>query len=314
MIPRKEIIIIFVVILGILFTVPFYASGYIVSLLVTILMYSILASSWNFLSGYTGYVSLGSAAFVGIGAYVTVACWHLIPLPLIIVFAGLASMVFAALVGSPCLRIRGPYFVILTFGLAEAVKFIVQQFLVRISANENILVGAPPPEIFFYSLLAIFAIVIIMDHVIRNSKFGLGLISIRGNEEAAEAMGVNTTNYKLFAFMISALFMGMVGVVMALRWTYIITNTAFNASISFQIMIMAVLGGSKDFRGPLVGAIVLTIISEAFGSTFPYFYMILLGLVLIIIVKFVPKGIMGLLGDRSFSKLLDKMARAESKK
>jgi len=293
---NKEMLIILIPILVILSILPLYTPGYIISLLVTILMYAILAMSWNILSGYTGYISLGTAAFFGIGIYVTVMGWPAgLPYPLLIVLGGLASMVFALLIGFPFLRIRGPYFVILTFGLSEAVKFIIEQVEVKIKGGMfgNVLVGAPSMETFYYSLLVICIIAVVTDHIIRNSKFGFGLSSIKGDEEAAEAMGVNTTWYKLLAFAISALFMGFVGAVMALRWTYIVPAIAFSPMTSFQTMIMAILGGSADFRGPLLGATILILISEAFGIRFPYYYMILLGVTLILIVKFLPMGLLG---------------------
>ena len=295
--------IILLVILAILTALPFYASGYVVSLLITIFMYSILAMSWNILSGYTGYISLGTAAFFGIGAYVCVLCWKIkIAYPLIILLGGVASMAFALLVGLPCLRIRGPYFVILTFGLSEAVKFIIEQLEVKTGSMGNILVGAPPMETFYYSLLIIGVLIIVVDVIIRSSKFGLGLSSIRQNEEAAEVVGVKTTKYKLLALILSAFFMGLIGPIMALRWTFIVPAVAFSSAVSFQTMIMAILGGSRDFRGPLLGVVILTLISEVFGINFPYHYMILLGFSLIIIVKVLPGGLLEAI-DRLHCKL-----------
>jgi branched-chain amino acid transport system permease protein len=300
---KRELAIV-VPIIVILVTLPLYAIGYITSLLVTILMYATLAMSWNILSGYTGYISLGTAAFFGIGVYIAVAGWLSgLPYPLIIILGGLAGMIFAAAVGYPCLRIRGPYFVILTFGLAEALKFIVEQIQVGREYFSYALVGAPTTVTFYYSLLIIAILIVATDHIIRNSKFGFGLSSIRGNEEAAEAVGVDTTNYKLLAFIISALFIGSVGVVMALRWAFILPDTAFNPMISFQTMIMAILGGSKDFRGPLLGAVILTIISEIFKTNFPPgYYMVLLGITLILVVKFVPGGLLGAISRWHFKK------------
>lgn len=309
---KTGILTISTLILVVLSTLPLYASGYIVSLLVTILMYATLAVSWNILSGYTGYISLGTAAFFGIGIYVTAIGWPAgLPYPLLVVLGGLASMIFALVVGFPCLRIRGPYFIILTFALGEVTKFIVTQIQLNVKGAlfANILVGAPSMETFYYSLLIIIILAIITDHIIRNSKFGFGLSSIRGNEEAAEAMGVNTTYYKLFAFAISAMFMGFVGAVMALRWTYIVPDVAFTPMISFQTMIMAILGGSADFRGPALGAIILTLISEAFGIRFPYHYMAVLGITLILIVKYLPMGLLGAIrrlriGKKQYAGLL----------
>ncbi len=292
MILRKFNFLITIFLLAILFTLPFYASGYFISLFITIFLFAILAESWNILSGYTGYVSLGTAAFFGIGICVCVLFWKAkIAYPLIILSGGLASAIFALFVGLPCLRIKGPYFVILTFGLSEAVRFTIEQITVKIGSMENILVGAPSTETFYYSLLIIGLLIIVIDCIIRKSKFGLGLASIKQNEDASEVIGVKTTKYKLMALVISAFFMGLPGPIMALRWTYITPSIAFSPLLSFQAMIMAILGGSKDFRGPLLGAVILTLISEAFGINFPYHYMILLGVTLIILVKFLPGGL-----------------------
>ena len=290
-------------ILIILATIPLYASGYYISVLITILMYAILAMSWIILSGYAGYISLAVAAFFGLGAYMTVLFWPVLPFPVLIIMGGLVSMIFALLIGFPCLRIRGPYFIILTLGLSELVKHVFEIYETHVRGMMGtILMGAPATEVFYYSLLVIAIITAVTAHVIKNSKFGLGLFSIKGDEEAAEAMGVNTTRYKLFAFAISALFMGFTGAVMALRWTYIDPSVAFNPLITFQVTIMAILGGWEDFRGPVLGAAILILISEAFGITYPYHYMVLLGITLILLIKFLPMGLLGAVGRLRMGK------------
>lgn len=306
---NKSHLIILIFLLAVLTALPFYTPGYVISLLITIFMYAILAISWNILSGYTGYISLGTAAFFGIGIYICVLCWKIkIPYPLIILSGGLASAFFAFLIGLPCLRIRGPYFVILTFGLSEAVKFIIEQIEVKAGSMGNILVGAPPMETFYYSLLIVGVCTIIADFIIRNTRFGLGLSSIKQNEEAAEVIGVKTTKYKLLALILSSFFMGLIGPIMALRWTFIVPAVAFSPTVSFQTMVMAILGGSKDFRGPLLGVVILTCISEAFGINFPYCYMILLGLSLIIIIKFSPSGLLAPI-DKLYLRIFSNVTR-----
>ncbi len=281
-------------ILAILVTLPLYASGYYISVLISILMWAILAVSWIIFSGYSGYISLAVAAFFGIGAYITVIFWTVLPFPLIIILGGLASMFFALLIGFPFLRIRGPYFIILTLGLSQLVKHIFELYEVHIRGEVGtILLGAPSSEVFYYSLLIIAIAVMATAYFVKNSKFGLALFSIKGNEEAAEAMGVDTTRYKLLAFGLSSLFMGFAGAVMALRWTYIDPGVAFNPLISFQVTIMAILGGVEDYRGPVIGAAALTLISEAFGIRYPYHYMALLGVTLILLIKFLPMGLLG---------------------
>jgi len=274
-------------------TVPLYAPSYIIGLLISILMYCILAVSWNIFSGYTGYISLATAAFFGIGSYVAVLGWPALPFPTLIIIGGLASMVFAVAVGYPCLRIRGPYFIILTLGLSELTRYIFLSYEVNFRGTVgSYLLGAPSMATYYYCLLVIVIAVIATDHLVSNSKYGLGLLSIGGDEEAAEAMGVNTARYKLSAFAISALFGGLVGVIMAFRWTYIEPTSAFNPLITFQVIIMVFLGGTKDFRGPILGAIILTLLSELFAE-YPYYYLALLGITLILVIMFLPIGVLG---------------------
>ena len=275
-------------------TLPLYASPYLIGLVIAIFMYAILGVSWSIFSGYTGYISVATAAFFGIGSYVAVIGWPTLPFPILIVLGGLASMLFAVGVGFPCLRIRGPYFIILTLGLSELTKYIFLSYEVNFRGMIGThLLGGPSMEMFYYCLLIIGIVVVGVDHAVRNSKFGFGLRSIGGDEQAAEAMGVNTTKYKLMAFAISALFAGFVGVIIAFRWTYIEPTGAFNPNITFQVIIMAILGGTKDFRGPMLGAVILTLVSEAFGVKFPYYYMVILGVILILLIKFLPTGLLG---------------------
>lgn len=282
------------VILIILATMPLYTSGYVTSLLVVILMYAGLAVSWLIFSGYTGYINLGTVAFFGLGAYVAVELWPLLPFPVLVILGGLVSMGFALLIGLPCLRIKGPYFVILTLGLSELLKFVIERYEVQVKGVlGTMLLNTPSTETLYYSLLIIVVAVVITAHIIKNSRFGLGLLGIKGNEEAAAAMGLNITKYRLMAFAISALFMGFIGTVMALRWSFIEPNTAFNPLITFQVAIMAILGGMEDFRGPLLGATILILISEILGIRFVYHYMIILGITLILIIRFLPEGLLG---------------------
>ena len=295
--PKPLWLIISIPILLILATFPLYASGYYLALLITIFMYATLGVSWIMFSSYTGYISLAIAASFGIGAYVTVLLWAYVtplPLPILIVLGGLAAAIFSFIIGYPFLRVRGPYFIIATLGLAQLLRYVFEIYQAYSLERVGIpLLGPPSTEMLYYSLLVVGIIAVITAQVIKNSKFGLGLFSIRGDEEAAEAMGVNTTWYKLAAFSISSLFMGSVGAIVALRWTWIEPYIVFDPLITFQAAIMAILGGWQDFRGPIIGAVILTLISEAFGINYPYHYLIILGITLIIMVKFLPSGILG---------------------
>jgi branched-chain amino acid transport system permease protein len=164
------------------------------------------------------------------------------------------------------------------------------------------LLNTPSTEVLYFILLAILVAAVATAYFVRSSKFGLGLLSIKGNEEAADAMGINTTKYKVIAFCISSVFMGFIGTVMALRWTFIEPTLAFNPLITFQVTIMAVLGGMEDLRGPILGAAMLTIISEILGVQFVNYYLMILGITLIVIIKFLPQGVMGAINKRRISK------------
>ena len=278
---------------GILCILPFFVSDYVVSILLNILMWIALTESWIILSGYTGYISLGHAAFFGIGAYLMALLWRKLPFLAIVPLGGILSMLFAFAIGFPCLRIRGPYFVILTLGLSEFTKYLFINWEVNISGTVGrILLGAPSLHPFYYSMLVIASLGVATAWWIHGSRFGIGLRSIREDEEAAESLGIHTSVLKWLAFGISALFPGCVGSIMALRWTYIDPYTVFNPIVSFQIIVIAFLGGITEVKGPILGAVVLTLISEFLWAKYPYYYMIILGAVLIVLVYFIPSGIL----------------------
>lgn len=280
-------------IITLLSLLPALVSDYVISVLLNILMWIALTESWIILSGFTGYISLGHAAFFGVGAYLMALLWRKLPFLTIVPLSGLASTLLAFAIGFPCLRIRGPYFVILTLGLSEFTKYLFVNWEVNVSGTVGrILLGAPDLHTFYYSMLVISGLGVGAAWWILHSRFGTGLRSIKEDEEAAESLGINTSLYKWLAFGISAFFPGLVGSVMALRWTYIDPYTVFNPIVSFQIIVIAFLGGVTEVMGPILGAVVLTLISEVLWAKYPYYYMIMLGGILIVLVYFIPSGIL----------------------
>lgn len=271
---------------------PSAFSDYHVSILLDILMWIALTESWIILSGYTGYISLGHSAFFGLGAYSMAMAWTKIPYALSVVIAGLLCAAFAFVIGYPFLRVRGPYFVILTLGLTEITKYIFLNLEIKLGGTVGrILMMTPGLHTLYYSVLLVFVIATITAYLVKNSRFGAGLFSIKEDEDAANSLGVNTAFYKWLCFGISASFPGMIGAILALRRSYIDPYTVFNPMVSFQVIVMAFLGGVEDVTGAIVGATVLTLVSEALWAQYPYFYMIILGVSIIIIVKFMPMGI-----------------------
>lgn len=273
---------------------PLWGSSYLIGLGFTLCCWIALVQSWTVLSAMAGYVSLGHAVFYGLGAYAVVLSWGTVPLPLALGLAGLGAGAFAVLVGLPVMRVRGPYFVILTFGLAELVKYLVIILESELGQFSRLLFGAPDLPWLYAVALGLAAAATMGAALIRRSRFGRGLLALRENEEAAETVGVPVVRLKLAAFALSGVIPGMVGGLSALRTTYFEPMQAFDPAVSFTIVTMAVVGGADDARGPLLGAAFLTLLSEMLWARLPEVYMVVLGLLLIVFVLFVPRGLAGL--------------------
>ncbi len=273
--------------------VPSFAGDYMLGVALGLCMWIALAESWIVLSGMTGYISLGHAVFYGLGAYVSVLAWGAWPLWLTIPVAGLASGALALAVGYPCLRVRGPYFVILTFGVAEFVKFTVVNIEASMGKAGRLVFGTPGLDSLYYIMLGLAAAAVALAYMVRRSRFGAGLRAIREDEEAAETLGIGVARFKLAAYALSAVIPGMVGAVMALRTTYFEPLQAFNPVVSFTIVSMAIIGGSDDAPGPLLGALLLVVLSETLWASWPEVYMIALGALLIGFVLWAPDGLWG---------------------
>lgn len=278
---------------ALLCALPLVVDDYLLGVALSLCMWIALAQSWSLLSGLSGYISLGHAAFYGIGAYVTVLCWGNIPLWMVVLMAGTACALIALLVGYPVLRVRGPYFVILTFGLAELAKLIVLNVEVALGEAGRILFGSPDLRTLYFSVLLLAALSTVLVYVVRRSRFGLGLLAIREDETAAEAMGVPVARLKVAAFTLSGVIPGMVGALMVLRSTFFEANQIFSSSISFNILVMCIVGGSDAALGPILGVLFLGTLSEVLWASAPELYLILVGVFLGGFVMFAPEGIVG---------------------
>ncbi len=280
---------------------PLAVSDYYVSFLLDLLMWIALTESWIILSGYTGYISLGHSAFFGLGAYFMAMTWTKIPYVLGVLLGGVVSGAFAFLIGFPFLRVRGPYFVILTLGLSELTTYIFVNLEIKLGGTVGrILMMTPDLNILYYSILIVFILTTVVTYLVKNSRLGTGLLSIKEDEDAANSLGVNTAYHKWLAFGLSAFFPGMIGAILALRRSYIDPYTVFSPMVSFQVIVMAFLGGVEGVEGAIVGAVVLSLLSEALWARYPYFYMIILGVIMIVIVKFMPMGIVFAFKERFY--------------
>lgn len=273
---------------------PLVAPAYHVALGLALLADVALASAWTLFSGPTRYLSLAAAAFYGVGAYVTALVGTRMAWPAPIAAGAVAGALLSLPVGLLALRLRGPYFAILTFGLSELVRHTVIWFESNVTATVGrVLVLPLERRTLYWGVLVIAAVAVASAIVLRRSRWGLALAAIGGDEERAEVLGVRPTGVKVTVFALSAALMGATGAAVAPRWTYVDPHIAFNPLISFQVIIMALLGGVGRPAGPVVGALVLGLLSEVFLLQFRYLYMIVLGSVLILVVLGLPHGIMG---------------------
>jgi branched-chain amino acid transport system permease protein len=284
-----------VIVLVLLATFTLYASAYTVILVTSILMYVVLTVSWSIFSGPTGYISLASAAFFGVGVYTSALLGTKLPLPIVILIGSLASSCLALLVGALTLRLRGTYFAIFTFGLVEFIKHLLLWYEIRMTGTRGRFVIVVDNNTIYYVMLSIFVLLLLTAYLIRRSRWGLALKGIGENEEAAAHMGVNVTLVKVLTFAISAVFMGAAGAIMATRWTYIDPYIAFNYFLSFMPVLMATFGGLGYVFGPILGAAVFAYLEEVLITRFPYYYMLVFGIILIIVILYLPNGLVGLL-------------------
>ncbi len=282
------------IILVLLVALPYARPGYTVVLVYTILMYIILTMSWVLFSGPTGYLSLAPAAFFGVGIYTSALLVMKLPLPVVIAVGGLASACLALLVGALTLRLKGIYFAIFTFGLVELMKYFVLWFELKFSGTRGRFLIPTDNETIYYVLLAILVALLLTTYLVRRSKYGLALHSIGEDEEAAAHTGVNVTLLKVITFAISAIFIGAAGAIWAIRLTYIDPYIAFDINNSFMPVLMAIFGGMGQLYGPVLGATVFSYLREILITKFPYHYMLLIGIILLLAILYLPDGLSGL--------------------
>ena len=276
---------------------PRLTAGYALTLLIDILKFAILTVAWVIFSGPTGYMSLASAAFYGLGFYVAAVFSGTIAFPVVIVLAGVIAFVVALAVGALTLRLRGVYFAIFTFGLVLLVQNVVLEVERVVTKTRGRFVEQVSTEGVYYAIFIVMVLTIVAAVVIRRSRYGLALQSIGDYEEAAAHTGVNVVWTKVLTFAVSAIFMGMAGAIIATRRTYIDPYIAFNLNNSFLPVLMAMFGGMASFIGPVVGAALFTYIGELLLTRFPDLYMLMFGVVLILAILFMPNGVLGLVQE-----------------
>ena len=304
---------------GFLLWFPSSATAYSVSLALIVLMTISLATSWNYLSGFGGYTSFGHAGFFGIGSYTGGLLLHYERVSWIpaVVIAGLGAGVLALLIGYPVLRLRGPYFAIAMLAFSELCRVLVTAWdsltlggrgvylpILRFQREED---GASAWDRFgvqvhnnqnYYAMLVLAIVAVAIAYAIGTSRFGLELLAIRDDEVAAQAMGIQTTRVKLTAFGLSAIFPAAAGAIYARQVGYIDPPTVFLVIWSIRSIATAILGGQGTILGPIIGAVVLTLVSERVWETDPNLYQVIFGGLIVVVVLFMPGGLIALLQNR----------------
>lgn len=289
-----------VVILAVIGLVPLSGDQASLSLWTFIVMYCVLAQSWNFIGGFAGYAAFGNVVFFGIGAYAVALVMQANGSFWMGLLAGVVvAALFALLLGLPVLRLRGHYFAIATLGVAEAVGQFIQSKNVGATAGE---ISLTPPNLsyqltntlFFYGFLALSLLTLVATVWLSRSRFGYALVAIRENERAAESLGIATYWYKVGAFVLSAAPTAIAGGLFA-YWQLSFDPTgeggAFDVNISVAMVLMTFLGGAGTILGPILGAIIIEYLSQYTAIAYPGIHGPLLGALIILVTIFLPQGL-----------------------
>jgi branched-chain amino acid transport system permease protein len=287
--------------MALLLLVPVALPGY-QTLFRTTLVFVALASAWNIIGGYTGYVSFGNMVFFGLGAY----CAALLSargVDNLFADVGLAVVVnaaFAAVIGFPVLRLRGHYFGIATLGTALAVTDIIGNLDVFGGTGGLALkqVDEAHFAVYYYAAWIVAAAAIGITFLVARSKLGYAFVAIRENEDAAAVLGISATRYKIIAWAISAAIAGAAGAVYARGNGFIDPSIAFAEDFNVYPIVMTLLGGTGTVAGPFVGALILSAVNETLGHTFLKLHSLFFGAVIVLVVLLLPRGLVWLIGLR----------------
>lgn len=263
-----------------------------INLLILIFLYISLASSWNILGGYTGQTSLGHAAFFGLGALATRLLWIKgFPVYPSILAGGLLAVVFSILIGAPAFRLKGVYFAIGTLALAQILNVTVGNMFPTIAALpvEELVAYQLAPR--YYLFLGLAVIVVGVAYLLANSRFGLGMMAVREEEDAAESLGINALRHKLLALGLSAFLTGLAGGAFAYYHVSYYFQFPFTPIWSLDMLTMVYIGGTGTILGPIIGAVFFVVVKEFLVLNVGEYHLIVFGVLFILVVLFLPGGI-----------------------
>ena len=267
---------------------------YLFNLMILMCLYSILAHSWNVLGGFCGQISLGHATFFGAGALTFRYLWlsgvsYYLALPA----GALSALILASIIGFPSFKMKGHYFAIGTLALAMILLHTVQNLLPGVSFITQECLDQYNLLTIYYLALGVGVATMLAVWVLSRSKLGLAMVSIRDDEDAAEAIGINTFKYKVISMSISTLIAGFAGGIFAFYCGTYYYYVPFELGWSFDPLLIAFIGGAGTVVGPVVGAVVFVLLKELFATHLGQVNVLIFGIVFIIVVLFLPKGMVG---------------------
>jgi branched-chain amino acid transport system permease protein len=277
----------------------FVRNDYFLQVIFRLFLFAALGLAWNLVGGYTGQLSLGHAAFFGIGAY-GLALLSPYMSPWLAILCGVVlSLVAAVVIGSVSFRLRGPYFCLATIAFAEVVRLIAKN-LPSVTGGD---VGAPVPSLFprntmvsfYYACLVLTMAAFALSYWVERSRFGYYLLAIREDEDTALSVGINTARVKLWSLLLSAALSAVAGALYASLFLFIVPDQMLGIELSVEIAILPMLGGAGTLLGPLVGSLVLETASEVFKNIFKEAHLLIYGILVVLVVLFLPEGIVGTL-------------------
>ena len=275
-----------------------HPSDNVIRLLFLTAVWTTTGLGWNLIGGMTGQVSFGFAVFFGLGAYTTALLMQYGHTPYFSFFGGAAiAMLASFLIGLPTFRLRGPYFVIATIGVTEAVRVIMNNLDITGGASGYRITETKPFSALehYYTGIAAAALAVLVSTLVASSKFGLALRAIKQDEDAAADLGVNPFTSKLWVHAIAAGLTGIAGGIYARRAAFFYPGDVFAFSTGISILLMPVIGGIGTVWGPVLGGVVFVIVEEQISVKFPNFHLLIYGALLIIIILLEPDGLVGLL-------------------
>ncbi len=285
--------------LAILMAIPIFGpSKYVMHILILVLLNIVLGQSWNLLGGFGGQISFGHAAMYGIGAYTSTLLYLKVGLsPWIgMIIGGLLASLYATILGFITFRLRGPYFALSTLASAEVLRLVAQNWDTFTGGDDGLSIHfeIAPRAVEYYIILGIVVFTILVIYAISVSRMGYYLSAMREDEDASRAIGIDVTRLKVLTLAISAFFTGIGGSFFASYQLYFNPHVVMTVHTSMQMIFVSIVGGMGTIVGPVIGALLLVPIAEIFRVISPAANLLIYGLVIVVVMRFMPEGLIGL--------------------